>query len=65
MRVALVDFFANSPLLALPVLALVLFILVFGSVIVRVVRAGARSYDEVARLPLEPDAVHEDEERLP
>jgi hypothetical protein len=46
------DLLAKSPLLALPLLALVLFLVVFGTVLIMTMRRKASAYDRVARLPL-------------
>ena len=47
------EFFQTSPLLALPIIALVLFVVLFVFVSIRTVRM--RNVDEAARLPLEDD----------
>jgi len=48
----LASWFAGNPLLWGPVVALVLFTLIFIVAGVRVWVRGARAYDELARLPL-------------
>lgn len=45
----------QSPLLALPILALVLFLGVFVAVLVRTYMRRPSAYDPVARRPLEDD----------
>ena len=55
MRAIVAELIGKSPVLWLPVAALVLFILVFAAAAVRVVRRGAAAYDRDARLPLEND----------
>jgi hypothetical protein len=47
------EFFAHSPVLALPVLSLVIFITVFVGIVARVARRRAETYDGVAALPLD------------
>lgn len=49
------DFFIRSPLLTLPIIALVLFLTVFVSVLVRVLRRPAQQFDSEARMPLGND----------
>lgn len=49
------EFFIRSPLLSLPLLALVLFVSVFVSVLIRVLRRPATQFDDAARLPLGND----------
>jgi cbb3-type cytochrome oxidase subunit 3 len=50
------DFFAKSPLLALPIIALILFVTVFAMVVVRTFSKKQREVaDEASRLPLEDD----------
>jgi hypothetical protein len=46
-----IDFFARSPLLAFPVLAMLLFIVVFVANAVRALRAPPRELDQLASLP--------------
>jgi hypothetical protein len=48
----LVDFFAKSPVLLAPVIALVIFLVVFGTASLRVWRRGAKAYHTEAALPL-------------
>ncbi len=49
------EFFQQSPALLYPVLALVLFFIVFLFVIVRVMRMSAKEADHNARIPLEEE----------
>lgn len=55
MRAIAAEYFQNSELLGWPLLALVIFIVVFGIAVVGLVRRGAGAFEEVARLPLEGD----------
>ena len=55
MKAMATEFFAGSDLMAWPLLALVLFIVVFAAAMIIVVRRGAAAYDGVARLPLDED----------
>lgn len=47
--------FENSPLMLLPLLALVLFGMAFLTTVARVYGRSARSYEPVARRPLDDD----------
>lgn len=47
------DFFAKSPVLYLPMIALFLFMLVFVGIIVRTYWKRAAEFDELARMPLD------------
>lgn len=47
------DYFRQSPLLALPVIALVLFMLVFLAVTLRAMLTQKSRWDAMAQLPLE------------
>jgi len=49
------EFFAQSPALLYPVIALVLFFTVFVVVVVRVMRMSAAEADYNARIPLEEE----------
>ena len=49
------DFFANSPVLMAPVLALGLFLVVFVLICVRAWRMPRRDVDHMSHLPLETD----------
>ncbi len=49
------EFFAQSPALLFPVIALVLFFTVFLVVVVRVMRMSAAEADHIARIPLEDE----------
>jgi hypothetical protein len=57
------DYFRQSPLLAMPVLALVIFMLVFALITLRAFWVSKARWDEVARLPLESDAEADGSER--
>ncbi len=51
------DFFSKSPLLALPLMALFLFIMVFASIVIHTLgRRGREMALAVESLPLDPDA---------
>jgi hypothetical protein len=50
------EFFANSPVLLYPLLALALFFIVFLVVIVRVMRMKTSDVNEYARIPLEEES---------
>lgn len=56
------DFFQKSPMLAFPLLALALFMLVFFVVTLRTVLTQKSQYDHMARLPLEAEAPRLDQE---
>jgi len=61
MRYAAMAFFAKSPMLIFPLLALLLFLAVFVWITVRTYRADKTAYDAIARLPLEdgrPEVEH-------
>ena len=47
------DFFSHNPLLAGPLIAMLLFTAVFAAAVVRVVRAKREHVDRMAQLPLE------------
>ncbi|MBX3232465.1 MAG: hypothetical protein KIT84_15940 [Labilithrix sp.] len=49
------ELLAKSPLLLLPLAAFVLFLVVFATVLFVTMTRKARSYDPVARLPLDDD----------
>jgi len=55
MRELVTALFTKSPLLAGPVIALVLFSAIFAAVAVRIWRRGAGAYQGPALLPLEDD----------
>lgn len=58
------DFFARSPLLALPMLALGIFLFVFVSVVVRALSSkNAERFALASRLPLESDDAPQGESR--
>jgi VIT1/CCC1 family predicted Fe2+/Mn2+ transporter len=50
------DFFARSPLLALPVIALLLFMAVFAAAAVRAAIANRSQLERMARMPLEDES---------
>jgi len=50
------DYFRQSPMLAMPILALAIFMLVFLVVTVRALVTKSARFDAVARLPLEQEA---------
>ena len=47
------DFFRQSPMLILPMVALAIFMLVFFAVTLRTLLTEQRNYEAIARLPLE------------
>jgi hypothetical protein len=47
------EFFAHHPLLALPVLSLVLFMVVFAVIVARTLRRRPAQFDALAALPLD------------
>lgn len=49
------ELLARSPLLALPLLALFLFLVVFFTVFVVTMRRSAHAYEGVARLPIDDE----------
>jgi hypothetical protein len=49
------DLLAKSPLLALPLIALFLFIVVFVAMFIVTMKKRAPAYDPLARMPLEDD----------
>ena len=49
------ELLAKSPMLALPILALFLFIVVFVAMFVLTMKKKAPAYDPLARMPLEDD----------
>lgn len=52
---AATEFFANSPLLVLPLISLVIFVTVFMVMTVRAIRMDEALVDEISTLPLEED----------
>jgi hypothetical protein len=56
MRRFATDFFEQSPVLLYPVIALVLFFVVFLAVVIRVVRMKASEADRYAHIPLEEES---------
>lgn len=55
------DYFRQSPLLALPVAALVIFMLVFLTVSFRAWLGGQARWDDLAQLPLRDTTAHREE----
>lgn len=53
MRAIAEGFFEESPVMAAPLIAMLIFMVVFGLVIVRVIRTRREDLDRSARLPLE------------
>lgn len=49
------ELLARSPLLALPLFALFLFLVVFGTVLFVTMRRKAHAYDPIARLPIDDE----------
>jgi len=47
------DLLAHTPLLALPIAAMLLFLAVFLGVVVHTLLRGKRAYDGVSRIPVE------------
>jgi hypothetical protein len=47
------DLLAQTPLLALPIAAMLIFLAVFIAVVVHTLVRGKRSYDGVARIPVD------------
>lgn len=56
MRAIASDFFAQSPLMAGPQIAMLIFLAVFAAVVYRVVRGGAGQWESASRLPLEGES---------
>lgn len=55
MRWIVSDFFMRSPLLLGPVIALLLFLVVFTAIATHAFRTGKSTHDRMARLPLNED----------
>jgi len=51
------EFFAQHPMLALPVMSLVLFVAVFAMIVVRTMRHRPAQFDALAALPLDTEEV--------
>ncbi len=51
------EFFAQHPMLALPVMALVIFVAVFAMIVVRTMRRQPAQFDALASLPLDAEEV--------
>lgn len=62
MKSDLLALLAKSPLLALPLVALFLFIVVFVGMFIVTMRQRAQSYEPLARLPLEDEDLNERED---
>ncbi len=52
------QFFTQSPVLALPVLSMAIFMLTFAAVVFATFRKKAHGYDPLAALPLDEDTTH-------
>jgi hypothetical protein len=52
------QFFIQSPVLALPVLAMAIFMLTFAVVVFSTFRKKAQGFDPVAALPLDEETTH-------
>ena len=59
MRWMVSDFFARSPVLLGPVIALVLFMIVFAASAIYAWRTHREQHDRMARLPLNEDERHD------
>lgn len=59
MRWIVGDFFARSPVLLGPVIALVLFMIVFAATAIYALRTRREQHDQMALLPLKEDDRHE------
>jgi cbb3-type cytochrome oxidase subunit 3 len=59
MRFMVSDFFARSPALLGPVIALVLFMIVFVAASIYALRTQREKHDRMALLPLQEDGRHE------
>ncbi len=62
MKSDLLALLAKSPLLALPLVALFLFIVVFVGMVIVTMKKRAQSYEPLARLPLEDEDVNAERE---
>lgn len=51
------EFFAQHPMLALPVMSLVIFVAVFAMIVVRTMRRRPAQFDALAALPLDTEEV--------
>jgi hypothetical protein len=47
------EFFSQSPVLALPILSLMIFIAVFAGIVVRTMRRRPSTFEGISALPLE------------
>jgi cbb3-type cytochrome oxidase subunit 3 len=59
MRWIVSDFFMRSPLLLGPVIALLLFLMVFTAIAIHAFRTGKSTHDRMARLPFNEDGRHD------
>jgi hypothetical protein len=53
------DFFMRSPALLGPIIALLLFLVVFTAIAIRAFRIKQSTHDQMARLPLSEDGRHD------
>lgn len=53
------EFFAHHPMLALPVVSLLLFVAVFALIVARTMSRRASQFDAVAALPLDAAEAHD------
>ena len=58
MRFMAQNFFANSPVLELAIVALLVFVLLFVAILIRVMRSNKKSFDVLAHMPLEDREAH-------
>lgn len=56
------DFFAKSPVLVFPIVALILFVTVWTAVTMRTLFRKSQSYERIARLPLDDARLGSDTE---
>jgi len=56
------EFFAQSPALLYPMVALLLFFVVFLAVLIRVFRMNPSEAERLARIPLEDEVVEDSDE---
>jgi len=47
------DLLAHTPLLAMPIAAMLIFLAVFLAVVLHTIVQGRRAYDDVARIPVD------------
>jgi len=53
------QFFTQSPVLALPMISMAIFMLTFAAVVIRTFRKKAGGFDPLASLPLDEDTAHD------